>query len=155
MAPGSGEGPGGGAGLRGGGPRSIRPAAKRGLAWRSGRLGAGRQTEDDSIDDHLLVRCVSIIGRVAHDTACDDVAEAVAHHPVRICATSVDNEDSYELSIEEDQLLAEREHDAVRVAALMRRVAEHALSISSDHLPDQSRPLEGLAGRLKEEPDES
>lgn len=109
----------------------------------------------DSIDDHLLVRCVSIIGRVTHDTARDEVAKAVAHHPVRICATSVNDEDSYELSIEEDQLLAEREHDAVRVAALVRRVAEHALSISSDHLPDQSRPLEGLAGRLKEEPDES
>lgn len=108
----------------------------------------------DSLDDHLLVRCASVIGRVSYEVACGELSEAVAHHPVRICATPTDEEDAYQLSIEEDQLLADPEHDAVRAAALMRRVAEHALSISSDHLPDQDRPLEELSGRLKEEADE-
>jgi hypothetical protein len=68
--------------------------------------------------ENLVLRCVSQIGQVNPDR--------VKTVPVRIGASLSQEEQLPDLTIEEDVPLVETEHDAERLAMLLRRVAEHA-----------------------------
>ena len=60
-------------------------------------------------------------------------------------------EKSYNLTVQEDVVLAHRAHDAARVTALLKRVAEEADRLELIHLPDADRPLEVFAEDLRQE----
>ena len=75
---------------------------------------------------HAVVRCISPIGRTHPDENRQLVVEQAALHPSRVGAIPTKYIQSYDLTVEDDVLLGTKEHDAARVAALVRRVTEQA-----------------------------
>ena len=64
----------------------------------------------------------------------------------------LDREDgSYNLTVQEDVLLADRVHDATRIKLLLKRVAEEADRLEQIHLPDADRALDVFADDLRQE----
>jgi len=101
--------------------------------------------------EHLVVRCVSPIGRVHPEEAMDAIAESIRAVRVRLGAIQSRDERSYDLTVEEDVLLGSRETDALRVGMLLARVAEQADTLEQVHLPGLDQPLEVFEDDLKEE----
>jgi hypothetical protein len=62
-------------------------------------------------------------------------------NPVRVGAIVGRDDVSYDLTVEDDVLLADPSFDAARVTLLLRRVAEHADALEQIHLPDLDQPL--------------
>lgn len=71
--------------------------------------------------------------------------------PARVGAILGQDERSYDLTVEDDVLLAGEEHDAARVAALVRRVATQADLLEQRHLPGRDEPLSTFQGELERE----
>jgi hypothetical protein len=65
------------------------------------------------------------------------IVERAARMPSRIGAILTKEERSYDLTVEDDVLLGAPEHDAVRVAFLVRRVTEQADRIEREHFDDE------------------
>jgi hypothetical protein len=105
----------------------------------------------DSEKEHLVVRCVSPVGRVYPEGAIDVIAESVSAGRVRLGAIRARDERSYDLTVEEDVLLGSLETDALRVGMLLARVAEQADTLEQIHLPGRDQPLEDFEGDLKKE----
>jgi len=101
--------------------------------------------------EHLVVRCVSPVGRVHPEEAMDVIAESIRTAPVRLGAILSRDERSYDLTVEEDVLLGSRETDARRVGMLLVRVAEQADVLEQVHLPGRDQHLEVFEEDLKEE----
>jgi len=101
--------------------------------------------------EHLVVRCVSPVGRVHPEEAIDAIAESIRTVPVRLGAIQSRDERSYDLTVEEDVLLGSRATDALRVRMLLARVAEQADTLEQVHLPGLDQPLEVFEDDLKEE----
>jgi hypothetical protein len=61
------------------------------------------------------------------------------------------DEGSYNLTVQEDVLLAGPQHDAARADALLWRVAEEADRLEPIHLPGQDRSLDVFREQLLRE----
>ena len=79
------------------------------------------------------------------------IAESASTQPVRIGAILTRDARSYDLTVEEDVLLADQRHDAARAAMLVGRVAERADALEQIHLPALDQPLEVFEEDLEEE----
>ena len=106
-----------------------------------------------SLGERLLVRCVSPVGRVGPDQTHAEILASIAKRRVRIGATATtEQEHTYDLTVEEDVLLADAPaSDPVRVAMLLRRVAEEADALEQRHLPGQDEALAAFRAQLEEE----
>ena len=89
-------------------------------------------------EGHLVVRCVSPIGRI--EGSLDALGRSCSMAPVSVGIVPVPG-GSYNATVEEDVLLGQPRHDASRVAALIRRVARQADDLEYEHLPGADRPL--------------
>jgi hypothetical protein len=61
------------------------------------------------------------------------------------------DEGTYDLTVEEDVLLAAPEFDVPRVGTLLRRVVAEADALEQIHLPSLDQPLERFEADLKNE----
>jgi hypothetical protein len=105
----------------------------------------------DSLAGRLLVRCISPVGVVDLAASLAAIQDSVREKSIRIGAV-LDREDgSYNLTVQEDVLLGDRAHDAARVIALLRRVANQADRLEQIHLPDADRALDVFADDLRHE----
>lgn len=93
-------------------------------------------------DSRLLLRCVSPVGVVQLDDVRGEIAASVASDRVRLGAMEEGESRSYNLTVQEEVLLAAPEHDTVRAEALLMRVAAEADRLELVHLPGEDRPLE-------------
>jgi hypothetical protein len=116
------------------------PNPPRGALLGTAKLRDGRQQPFTlllrSDRGRPLVRCVSPIGRTDPESDADAIAERAARTNARIGAILTPEERSYDLTIEEDVLLAEQAHDRNRVATLVRRVTEQADRMEREHFED-------------------
>lgn len=103
-----------------------------------------------SFGERLLVRCISPVGRVSPGEGQDAIAAGVAALSVRLGVIEKE-ENSYDLTVEEDVLLAAEEHDATRIAALIGRVAAQADRLEQLHLPGHDEPLSTFRLDLEKE----
>jgi superfamily II DNA or RNA helicase len=101
--------------------------------------------------EHLVVRCVSPVGRVDPDGVMAELAESATPLRGRLGAIVTHDERSYDLSVEDDVLLGVEGHDRVRVALLITRVVEDADAIEQIHLPGRDQPLEEFEKDLERE----
>ncbi|MFJ6154542.1 helicase-related protein [Micromonospora profundi] len=97
---------------------------------------------------HLLVHCVSPIGRINNLEQWDDLANWSAGIPTRLGTVEVRG-GSYDVTVEEDVLLTMPEHDSSRVAALIRRVTTLADGLEREHLPERDRLLNEFRTELE------
>ncbi|MCI4066112.1 DEAD/DEAH box helicase family protein [Micromonospora sp. R77] len=97
---------------------------------------------------HLLVRCVSPIGRVSTEGQWDDLATWSAGVPLRL-GTVEARGGSYDVTVEEDVLLTTRMSDPSRIAALIRRVTTFADALEREHLPERDRLLKEFRTELE------
>jgi hypothetical protein len=105
-----------------------------------------------STDGHLLLRCSSHIGRVSTEANLEEIQDSVANKFVHIGAIITSEEKTYNLTVEEDVLLRkEDEHDAKRVAALIRRVVEQANLEEQMGLPGLDEPAHDFVTRTGKE----
>lgn len=70
---------------------------------------------------------------------------------VRIGAIIGRDDASYDLTVEEDVLLGDPQHDVARVALLLRRVADQADELEQIHLPSLDQPLDVFEADLQDE----
>lgn len=91
--------------------------------------------------EHLVVRCISPVGRVDPEGAMHAIAASALKHRVRLGAILSRDERSYDLTVEEDVLLGSPETDVARVALLVERVAEQADALERIHLPGRDQDL--------------
>ena len=83
-----------------------------------------------------VVRCISPIGRTDPNAEPEPIIARAARLPSRIGAILTKEERRYDLTVEDDVLLGEPEHDAVRVGTLVRRVVEQADWMEREHFDD-------------------
>ncbi|MGR6320052.1 DEAD/DEAH box helicase family protein [Micromonospora soli] len=97
---------------------------------------------------HLVVRCVSPIGRISTTDQWDDLARWSAGIPARL-GTVEARGGSYDVTVEEDVLLTAPAYDTLRVAALIRRVTTLADGLEREHLPERDRLLKEFRAELE------
>jgi superfamily II DNA or RNA helicase len=90
---------------------------------------------------HLVVRCVSPVGLVDLDAALQDLAASCRRAPVTLGVVRVAGA-TYNVTVEEDVMLAAPAHDHSRVGALVRRVTAQADELELRHLPDRDHDLD-------------
>lgn len=105
----------------------------------------------DSREGRLLVRCISPIGVVDLAGTREAIEASIRSSRVRLGAVMDRETGSYNLTVQEDVILGDRAYDAVRVEAMLRRVAEQADQLELIHLPGQDRSLDVFAGKLQKE----
>lgn len=104
-----------------------------------------------SLEDRLLVRCVSPIGLVRIDERHAEVAEVVGDRRVRLSAIVTEDNRTYNLTVEDDTLLAtDTRTDALRVGLCLRRVVEAADAVELTLL-EADAPLSLFAPDLHNE----
>ncbi|MFY1615884.1 helicase-related protein [Micromonospora sp. WMMD736] len=99
---------------------------------------------------HLLVRCVSPIGRISTAEQWDELARWSAGIPARLGAVEARG-GSYDVTVEEDVLLTTPTYDSSRVAALIRRVTTLADGLEREHLPERDRLLNEFRAELEQD----
>jgi len=105
----------------------------------------------DSLGDRFLLRCLSPVGIVNLSADEHEILESVRGVKVRIAAVPEADSDSYNLTVQEEVLLADPAHDVVRAQLLLQRVALEADRLEEIHLPDEDRTLERFRGDLVRE----
>lgn len=101
---------------------------------------------------HPVVRCVSPIGRTEADEDPSATVARAAAMPSRLGAILTREERQYDLTVEDDVLLGDPEHDATRVALLVRRVVEQADRMEQAHFEDgRDAPIEDFDADLRKE----
>jgi hypothetical protein len=103
-----------------------------------------------SLGDRMVVRCISPVGCVSPGENQGELIDNVSVLPVRLGVVEKE-EHSYDLTVEDDVLLAAEEYDAARVAMLISRVAAQADRLEQLHLPGKDEPLETFRHDLEEE----
>jgi hypothetical protein len=105
-----------------------------------------------SFDDRLIVRCVSPIGRVLAEESIVDIQGEVARRNLRIGAIPTEEDQSYDLTIEEDVLVQGTETvDTPRVAWLTGRVTAAADNLEQLFLPGRDRTFAEFKADLEKE----
>lgn len=105
----------------------------------------------DSLGGRLLLRCVSPVGVVSFEDVQDEIAESVSANRVRLGVVEDRDEKSYNLTVQEDVLLAGSEHDRARSVDLLVRVAVEADRLELTHLSGVDQPLETFQEKLTQE----
>lgn len=100
--------------------------------------------------DQLVVRCVSPVGRVAPDENADDVKALARKLGARIGAVSLDEERSYDLTVEDVVLLRAPTADRVRLGRLIDRVTRSADRVELEML-QSDLPLSTFQDDLRQE----
>ncbi len=80
-----------------------------------------------------VLRCISPIGRVHPENDPDGIAARAARCPSRVGAIFTREARSYDLTVEDDLLLAAPEYDAPRAALLINRVTQQADLMEHEH----------------------
>ena len=131
------------------------PSERNGMLLGTAKLPTGRIQPFalllKSDGERLVVRCVSPVGRVGPEETMAAVEKSALMRHVRIGAIIGRDEASYDLTVEEDVLLGDSEHDIPRVTLLLRRVAEHADALEQIHLPLLDQALEVFEAELQDE----
>lgn len=135
---------------------SWEPDCPRGSLFGTVRLGERQQPfalRLQSLGERLLVRCVSPVGRVGPEESHEEILADVARRNVRIGAiAATEQEHTYDLTVEEDMLLADDPaSDPERVAMLLRRIADEADALEQRHLPGHDEALSSFRSQLEEE----
>ena len=119
------------------------------------RIGSRRQPFSlvlHSHAEHVLIRCISPIGRVflqQDDTA---IYASTVKRSVRVGAIPTAEERTYDMTVEEDVVVPEEEMaNASRVAWLIRRVTAEADHYEQVHLPGKDEPLSTFRSDLEME----
>ncbi len=132
------------------------PAAPKGALLGTARVGGGRGQPFMLLlraeQGHAVVRCVSPIGRTDPEADPQAIADRAARMPSRVGAILTKEDRSYDLTVEDDVLLGAAEHDAARVALLVRRVVEQADRMEREQFEDgRDAPLSEFEDELREE----
>lgn len=108
-----------------------------------------------SIEACALVRCISPVGRVRPGDEQNAVVESTSVSPIRIGAILTKEERTYDLTVEGDVLLADRdETDVARVSTLVNRVVQHADALEQEYLPGRDEVLATFREELLQEDDD-
>lgn len=103
-----------------------------------------------SIGERPLVRCISPVGRVAAVDLDGKIATDAREHGLRLGA--IENEDaSYNLTVEQDVLLAAPQFDAGRVAVMLERLVRAADELELRHLDETDQPLTQFEADMRNE----
>lgn len=102
--------------------------------------------------DRLVVRCISPVGQVSPKDKQDDIADGIATLPVRLGVLRDDKAACYDLTVEDDVLLAAESHDAARITLLVRRVVHQADLCEQRHLPTKDEDIKAFRSGLEKEP---
>lgn len=94
-----------------------------------------------SVGGRMAVRCVSPVGCVLRDYDPLTIARNAAGQSMRIGAIETRQERTYDLTVEDDVLLAAEAHDMARVSALLRRVTSQADHLEKTQLQGRDQPL--------------
>ncbi len=124
-------------------------APGRPLAYATVKVGGRQQPVELSIHSvvgRLLIRCKSPVGRIIGSGGVEVLRAALLHARVGL----VEGGDSYDLTVEDDVLLAEPRLDASRVAHLVARVAKAADELERVQL-HLDQPLQVFLGQLQGE----
>jgi hypothetical protein len=93
-----------------------------------------------SLGERALLRCISPVGCVSPEQMKEAILASIGNRPVRIGAILTKEQRTYDLTVEEDVLLApEPATDAQRTAMLLRRVVEEADRLEHEHLGRDER----------------
>jgi len=88
-----------------------------------------------------VLRCISPIGRVHPENDPESIATRAAHCPSRVGAIFTREVRSYDLTVEDDMLLAAAEYDAPRAALLINRVTQQADLMEHEHFDGERDAL--------------
>ena len=128
--------------------------AGRGRIFGSVRLGRRVQPFGlylQSFDEYPIVRCISPVGRVLGQQELDVALLEYSQPVMRIGALEEANDDqSYDLTVEDDVLLASPAHDLERVRMLIGRVTRSADDLE-DRLLARDEPLSTFRADLEHE----
>ncbi len=103
---------------------------------------------------HAVVRCVSPIGRTDPEADPHTIASRAARLQSRVGAILTKEARTYDLTVEDDVLLGAAEHDAARIALLVRRVVHQADGMEQEHFAgERDAPLSEFEDDLREEGD--
>jgi hypothetical protein len=80
----------------------------------------------ETFGEHLLVRCVSPVGRLDTEEILQEAKRVARRIPEQIGIFDEPDERGRDLTVEEEVLLGDRSLDAARVRWLVRRVTESA-----------------------------
>ena len=132
-----------------------KPSLRNGTLLGTVRLANGRIQPValllKSDGEWLRVRCVSPVGVVDPGSTMDAVEERARRRHIRMGAIVGRDDASYNLTVEEDVLLADPAHDMSRVSILLRRVADQADCLAQIHLPGLDQALDVFGANLKQE----
>jgi hypothetical protein len=136
-------------------PITWEPSARNGMLLGTAKLSTGRiqpfalLLKSDA--ERLVVRCVSPVGRVGPEDTMPAIEKSALMRHVRIGAIIGHDDTSYDLTVEEDVLFGDPQHDVARVALLLRRVADQADELEQIHLPALDQPLNVFEADLQDE----
>ena len=100
----------------------------------------------------LVVRCISPVGRVEIKNASWEIADLADRSSCRIGVILTENEKSYDLTVEDDVLLADESHDVGRVALLFSRILTFADKLEREHFGSTvDHPLQDFEDDLRRE----
>ncbi|MCF7787142.1 MAG: DUF1587 domain-containing protein [Prosthecobacter sp.] len=103
-----------------------------------------------SFAEHPLVRCISPVGRDLAKPQLDEVLREHDLQSARIGALDAKEDQSYDLTVEEDTLLAAAAHDLERVRHLIVRVT-HDADVVEKRLLEHDKPLATFLTDLQHE----
>lgn len=104
-----------------------------------------------SLGGHLLIRCVSPVGRVLPATPLDEIAATARGHAVRLSVTRDDHFETYDVAVETDVVLSEARSDGELVALAVRRATTAADQLERVLLMIDA-PMDTFRKNLEEEP---
>lgn len=84
-----------------------------------------------------VIRCISPVGRTDPGADPDALVRLGARLHARVGAIPTKVDRSYDLTIEDDVLLGDPEHDLARVGLLVRRVTDEADGMEREHFDDE------------------
>lgn len=125
----------------GGVPIEWAPHPPRGALLGSASLPSGRVQPFSlllrSERGRPVIRCISPVGRIDPGANREALVQLCARSHVRVGAIPTKIERSYDLTIEDDTLLGDPQHDITRVGLLVRRVTSAADDVERRHFEDE------------------
>jgi hypothetical protein len=104
-----------------------------------------------SLGGHLLIRCVSPVGRVLPDRELDAIATTARGHAVRLSVTRDTRFETYDVAVETDVVLSAARFDGELVALAVRRATAAADQLEQVLLTTDA-PMDTFRKDLEEEP---
>lgn len=104
-----------------------------------------------SVNDLLVVRCVSPVGQVIASAEPEAIEELAANCAARIGVVLGIEGDRYDLTVEDDVLLGPVSLDAARVAEMMKRIVAAADRLEQETLPGRDQALSEFMPHIERE----